>query len=196
MMKGLLEKEGFLKALFDAIPMLTLLVDSEGSVQAINDAATNLLGMSAPPFHPKRPGDLLQCIHSKDVPQGCGFGPHCEICVVRKTAMEAIHGNVVRRAKGKLEVHLEGKDRVLSVLISSAPMTYQGQRFSMVIVEDLSTVTELQGLLPLCASCKKIRDDQGYWNRLEKYIQEHSEAEFTHGICPDCVKKLYPELSE
>ena len=166
MIKGLLEREGFLKVLFDAIPMLALLVDSEGSVQAINDATANLLGMSAPPVSPKRPGDLLQCIHSKDVPEGCGFGPHCQTCVVRKTAMEAIHGNAVRRAKGKLEIHLEEKDRVLSVLISSAPMTYQDQHFAMVIVEDLSMLTELQGLLPLCASCKKIRDDKGYWNRL------------------------------
>ncbi|MBF0508980.1 MAG: response regulator [Deltaproteobacteria bacterium] len=54
-------------------------------------------------------------------------------------------------------------------------------------------VKKLSGLLPICASCKKIRDDQGYWQRIEKYIQEHSEALFTHGVCPDCVKKLYPE---
>ena len=50
----------------------------------------------------------------------------------------------------------------------------------------------LKGLLPICTSCKKIRDDQGYWNQLEIYIREHSEAEFTHGLCPECVKKFYP----
>jgi hypothetical protein len=60
--------------------------------------------------------------------------------------------------------------------------------------EALSTVKLLSGLLPICASCKKIRDDRGYWNRIEKYIEEHSEAEFTHGLCPDCVEKLYPGL--
>lgn len=52
----------------------------------------------------------------------------------------------------------------------------------------------LRGILPICASCKKIRDDKGYWNQIESYIKEHSEAEFTHGICPDCAKKLYPEF--
>jgi hypothetical protein len=51
-------------------------------------------------------------------------------------------------------------------------------------------------LLPICAKCKKIRDDQGYWHRLEGYIQEHSDAEFTHGICPECIKKLYPEIQD
>ena len=55
----------------------------------------------------------------------------------------------------------------------------------------LAKVKKLSGLLPICASCKKIRDDKGYWNQLETYIREHSEAEFSHGICPDCGKKLY-----
>lgn len=52
----------------------------------------------------------------------------------------------------------------------------------------------LRGFLPICASCKEIRDDQGYWHQIESYIRERSEAEFSHGICPKCMKKLYPEL--
>jgi len=55
----------------------------------------------------------------------------------------------------------------------------------------LSEVKTLSGLLPICASCKKIRDDKGYWNQIESYIRNHSEAEFSHSICPDCGKKLY-----
>ena len=58
--------------------------------------------------------------------------------------------------------------------------------------EALQEVKTLSGLLPICASCKNIRDDSGYWNQIEKYIQDHSEAKFSHGICPDCAKKLYP----
>ena len=53
----------------------------------------------------------------------------------------------------------------------------------------------LSGLLPICVSCKKIRDDKGYWNQIEVYISDRSEAEFSHGICPECAKKLYPELT-
>ena len=60
----------------------------------------------------------------------------------------------------------------------------------------LKDVNRLSGLLPICASCKKIRDDQGYWTQIEAYIKEHSEAEFSHSICPDCVKKLYGNLSK
>ena len=62
------------------------------------------------------------------------------------------------------------------------------------LTEALGNVKTLSGLLPICASCKKIRDDQGYWNQLETYIRERSDAEFSHGICPECARKLYPEL--
>lgn len=57
----------------------------------------------------------------------------------------------------------------------------------------LLQVRTLSGMLPICACCKKIRDDQGYWTQLEAYIQSRTEAEFTHGICPDCARTLYPE---
>jgi sensor domain CHASE-containing protein len=57
--------------------------------------------------------------------------------------------------------------------------------------EALSRVKVLSGMLPICSSCKKIRDDKGYWNQIESYIRAHSDAEFSHGICPECTKKLY-----
>ena len=60
----------------------------------------------------------------------------------------------------------------------------------------LKNVKTLSGLLPICASCKKIRDDKGYWNQIESYIRDHSQAEFSHGICPECLKKLYPDIYE
>jgi len=59
----------------------------------------------------------------------------------------------------------------------------------------LKEVKKLSGFLPICASCKKIRDDQGYWKQVESYIAEHSEAEFSHSICPDCMKRHYPKFT-
>ena len=62
--------------------------------------------------------------------------------------------------------------------------------------EALAKVKTLSGLLPICASCKKIRDDKGYWNQIESYIRDHSDAEFTHSLCPECAKKLRSELKQ
>ena len=59
--------------------------------------------------------------------------------------------------------------------------------------ESLDTIKTLHGILPICASCKKIRDDQGYWNQVEVYVRDHTDAEFSHGLCPECAKKLYSE---
>jgi len=59
--------------------------------------------------------------------------------------------------------------------------------------EALANVRTLSGLIPICASCKKIRDDKGYWQQVEAYISAHSDAVFTHGLCPECAAKLFPE---
>ncbi len=60
----------------------------------------------------------------------------------------------------------------------------------------MAEVKQLQGLIPICASCKKIRNDQGYWQEVEGYIQDHSEAEFTHGFCDTCLAEHYPEYAD
>jgi PAS domain S-box-containing protein len=60
--------------------------------------------------------------------------------------------------------------------------------------EALAHVKTLSGLLPICSSCKRVRDDQGYWHQVESYVRDHSEAEFSHSICPDCATRLYPDL--
>ena len=69
----------------------------------------------------------------------------------------------------------------------------EGEREKLIkeLQEALEDVKTLSGLLPICAKCKKIRDDKGYWNNLEKYIQTHSNAEFSHGMCPECSEELY-----
>jgi PAS domain S-box-containing protein len=72
-------------------------------------------------------------------------------------------------------------------------MEQEREKIISELQESISRVKVLSGMLPICASCKKIRDDKGYWNMLEVYIRDHSEADFSHGVCPECMKKLYPE---
>jgi len=60
--------------------------------------------------------------------------------------------------------------------------------------ETLEEVTALRGILPICANCKKVRDDAGYWHQVEVYIRDHSDADFSHTVCPDCAEELYPEF--
>ncbi|MDA8169321.1 MAG: hypothetical protein M0Z59_06430 [Nitrospiraceae bacterium] len=91
-------------------------------------------------------------------------------------------------------VHL-GFFATVSLLVSKLKQNF-AEREELVcsLQEALDEVKKLSGFLPICSHCKKIRDDMGYWTQLEKYISERSEAQFTHGICPDCLKKLYPDV--
>lgn len=60
----------------------------------------------------------------------------------------------------------------------------------------ISEIKQLRGIIPICSGCKKIRDDEGYWHQVESYVRDHSEATFSHGICPDCLVEMYPECFE
>ena len=80
-----------------------------------------------------------------------------------------------------------------SILIGMLFIICNAHRLEIELLHARKEIKTLTGLLPICSSCKKIRTDKGEWQHIENYISSHSEAFFTHGICPSCQKKLYPE---
>jgi hypothetical protein len=116
--------------------------------------------------------------------------------IVAKIDLEEVRAPFVRAGL------LSGLIAILAIVAGAAfflritnPLLRKLQETIAGLQDALNRVKLLSGLLPMCASCKKIRDDRGLWRHLEDYISEHSEAEFTHGICRDCAKRLYPELN-
>ncbi len=87
-----------------------------------------------------------------------------------------------------------GSFAVITDITARKRVEEERERLITELEEALAEVKKLSGLIPICAKCKKIRDDTGYWEYLEKYISERSEAQFSHSICPECARKLYPEL--
>ena len=110
----------------------------------------------------------------------CTGGPESSIA---KRAMETLRGILVLNRP----MHLASLSSALRMTLRTRSRQYQ-------LRDAMENIKILSGLLPICASCKKIRDDKGYWNQIEAYIRDHPEAEFTHSTCPDCVKVLYPDL--
>jgi len=123
-------------------------------------------------------------------------------------AIEASETARLRKDGAQIEVHLamspiKGPD---GQLMGASSIAYditerkkiEAERNKMIeqLNETLSKVKTLSGLLPICSSCKKIRDDKGYWQKLETFVHEHSNAEFSHSICPECMEKLYPDFSK
>ncbi len=70
------------------------------------------------------------------------------------------------------------------------------ERLNVELKEAIEKIKTLTGLIPICAGCKKIRDDKGYWNQLEQYVEEHSDAVFSHGLCPECFQKYFPDAGK
>ena len=85
-------------------------------------------------------------------------------------------------------------DLLFSTYQNSLQQKRELERTNKELKEAIDTINTLHGILPICANCKKIRDDKGSWSQIEAYISKHSDAQFSHGICPECARKLYPEF--
>ncbi|MGO9572000.1 MAG: hypothetical protein ACLP5H_31145 [Desulfomonilaceae bacterium] len=99
-----------------------------------------------------------------------------------------------RRLRSRNEEILEAHERIQRDMAARKQAEEDKERLIRELQEALAKVKMLSGMLPICSSCKRIRNDQGYWQRIEEYIRDHSEADFTHSVCQDCARKLYPEL--
>jgi DNA-binding NtrC family response regulator len=95
--------------------------------------------------------------------------------------------------KGAQDYLIKGEPSATAI-IRTIRYAIERQRLTTELKTALDHIKQLQGMLPICSVCKNIRDDKGYWNRIESYISEHSEVKFSHGLCPDCARKIYPDL--
>ncbi len=111
-----------------------------------------------------------------------------------EAALKRVHDELEARVCMRT-ADLEAVNKQLQCEITQRKKT-QEEREALIqeLQSALAEIKVLSGLLPICAHCKKIRDDQGYWSQIEVYIRDHSDAEFSHGICPECAKELYPGL--
>lgn len=121
----------------------------------------------------------------------------------KEVTLEHLHHNFAGEER-QVEVHgcpiFDERGNVVQMIEYSIDITarklaeQERERLIADLQKALKDVKQLSGFIPICASCKNIRNDQGYWQRIEHYIKEHSDAQFSHGICPDCAKKLYPDI--
>lgn len=173
--------------------------DWEGKIISWNTGATRMYGYTAaeatghslrmlhPPSHPgESPDPAAQILKGQTV-------DHHESLRLRKDGEVipvAVTRSPIKNSQGKV-IGISAIERD----ITQSKIEEQ-ERLNLIqeLSQALAKVKSLRGLLPICASCKKIRDDRGYWNQLESYLAEHTDAEFTHGICPDCHAQLRAEL--
>ena len=190
----LFEDNDFLTHTLNVIPFPILVVDDDLRILFWNSAALRLLGSEE--IYQQRGGEVLNCIHSGDVEEGCGYGPHCNTCVVRNSVYEASRGGKVYRKKTVMKRQIGDTVTELPLLVTTSPYRYKDRSLTLLILEDIHEMMEVGGLLPICANCKKIRSSANEWQQIEGYIKDHIvDVDFTHGLCPDCLTKLYPNIA-
>ena len=159
--------------------LLTQLVEPEDIVKGLECGADNFV---TKPYDPKL---LLSQVRYLLINRVIRTNPRTEM------------GIEVFFAGGR---HFINSDRIqiLDLLFSTYENSLQQkrelERINKKLKEAFDTINTLHGIIPICASCKKIRDDKGAWSQVESYISKHSDVQFSHGICPECVKKLYPKF--
>jgi PAS domain-containing protein len=175
-----------LRLVFDAIPSLIFVVDDDVRIHEFNASAAEFLLVRKPAVLKRRGGEVLNCLHAADVPEGCGRAPSCKNCVVRNSVTEASRGNHVVRQRARLEILRDGVKAEIYALISASPFYCKERPFVLLVIEDISEIAELRRLIPICSVCKKVRDDKESWSRFEAYFKEHWDVDFSHGLCPEC----------
>ncbi len=189
-----------LESIFDnAIPLC--ITDNNYEILQANDAYYNIFGHSGedPSRHKcyeSRPG---KSCHTEKCPLDRIIQGEKEvICDTLKEGDKGLKKHFIITARPFLNANKETIGIVESFQDISDRKRAEEAKEDLIaeLQNSLEEVNLLSGFLPICASCKKIRDDKGYWNQLEEYISERSSAQFSHGICPNCAKKIYPEQYE
>lgn len=178
------------RTIFEAIPIPTFVVDEEVRILDLNGSASAFCGQDRGQVYRRRGGHVLHCLHSTDVPEGCGKGPSCGSCVIRNSVKSSLDGQIVSRRRMNLQI--SAKD--LHIQVTACPLPEGQEGRALLMVEDITHLSTLKNLIPICLKCKDVREDEEYWKTLESYVHEHMGVDFSHGLCPKCVNEFYPEL--
>ena len=184
-----------LNIIIDIVPAALFILDSDARILEINTGAAKLTDQKADITLRRLCGDVLHCLHAQNAPDGCGTTDYCPDCVIRSSVIASCKGQHIVKKKADLLVQKNGKITPCTFLISASPFTHCGKLYTILAMEDITELMILKKLVPICVSCKKIRKDENYWETIEKFLKRKYGAQMSHGICPDCAKKLYPGLN-
>ncbi len=188
------DQSSYTMAFLDVVPAVILVVDDDVRILALNRTTEEVFGLDVDSALATRAGEVLHCIHSTDSPDGCGRGPDCMKCVIRNSVNDAMKQQITKRKYHPLSIVSGQQIRNIDCLITASPIIYEGKNNAILVIEDISEIAELRKLIPICAWCKKIRNDEDYWQSVEQYLSVKMRFDLTHGICPDCAIKLKQEI--
>ena len=137
----------FLQTLFDAAPSFMFIVDADVRIHHLNAAALSLLNTGKENILLKRGGEVLHCVHSSEVPEGCGHAPACRHCVVRNSVVRAFNGEHVNRETAKMELFAGGQAQEVYLSVTATPFGYSGEELALLVLEDVTAQKRAENAL-------------------------------------------------
>ena len=177
--------------ILDAIPASIFMVDRDIKVLGVNRKAMHMLSQDPESVIRVRAGAVLHCIHSTETPGGCGTSESCRECLVRAAVNKSFSANQVVRQKAQMELVQEEGISEVSLLITTTPFEFQKRIFVLLILEDITELMEIMDLLPVCANCKKVMDDNQGRQSVRTHFKEQLKLVATQDLCPECMFKLF-----
>ena len=175
----------------DAIPVSIFLVDVEARILEANATARETFQPDVAGTGRKLCGEYLRCDHALEAPNGCGSTDACQECAVRQAVTDALQGQPVSRKPATMKIRRGDLPQRFHLLISGTPLDMESQPSVLLTMEDVTRLVELHSILPVCSHCRRVRNDQAAWEKLEAFLSEHFDIRFSHSICPECCEKLY-----
>ena len=213
----LIRETRLLHTVFDTVPSALLIVDEDMRVLFANEIFLTLMARGEDEVAGRFFGDVVGCLCEKCNQEGiitCN-NENCAQCTVRASLRKIFTGELDSFSN---DVTLRSKKRgAMDLRMSVGALHLEGSHFALLSLLDLTSLRELErslaaknqelekslkevktlkSLLPMCAKCKKVRDDKNYWQDLEEYLAEQSGTIVSHSLCPDCLHTLYPEIAK
>lgn len=180
-----------LRVVLDAMPSAVFVVDADVRIIMANRAAYELIRSSDVPSQDSlRAGEALHCLHAFDHPDGCGRSSDCTDCVIRGAIGDALAGKASRRLRTRMNLSLDGRRQDVYLQITASGFQHQARQLALLVLEDISAFAELREIVPICAQCKKIRQDEDYWQSVENYVSRYMDLSFSHSYCPSCKQDM------
>jgi PAS domain-containing protein len=180
-----------LRTVLDAMPAAVFVVDADVCIVDANRAAFALIQLSRHASQePLRAGEALHCLHALDHPDGCGRSVDCGSCVIRGAVRDALAGQHCLRRRTRMHLQLDDHEHDAYFQITASGFHYQADALVLLVLEDISEFAELRRIVPICAQCKKVRQDGDDWQSVESYVGRYMDLSFSHSYCPTCQQDM------
>ena len=186
--------ETYLRSIIDAFPSPVLVIDRNLVIHDANAAAKRILGGGADRTPTRLDCHAIRCIHASSASSGGLHAVECFTCAIRQVSAALCAGMPPFKKTSTIHVARDDQVHNIHLLLNFAPLRHPDGSYFILTLQDVSGLSGLQRIVPICSFCQNVQNDDDRWEPIHSYFQTFSTISFSHKICPECARKQYPDL--